>query len=90
MTEAMGQRPRQHPMRCWGCEGDHMYIDCPHRGEKVRTIHNVKQADTMEDMGRNVPRIYIAQNNKQVEFQSHMIEVEGNINNQPIAILIDS
>jgi hypothetical protein len=28
--------------------------------------------------------------NKQVEFQSHMIEVEGKINDQPIAILIDS
>jgi predicted aspartyl protease len=28
--------------------------------------------------------------NKQAEFESHMIEVEGKINNQPIAILIDS
>jgi len=37
-----------------------------------------------------VPRIYTALNNKQVEFQSHMIEVEGKINDQPIAILIDS
>jgi hypothetical protein len=39
---------------------------------------------------RNVPRIYAALDNKQVEFQSHMIEVEGKINDQPIAILIDS
>jgi hypothetical protein len=41
-------------------------------------------------MGRSVPRIYAALDNKQVEFQSHMIEVEGKINDQPIAILIDS
>jgi hypothetical protein len=41
-------------------------------------------------MGRNVPRIYAALDNKQVEFQSHMIEVEGKINNQTIAILIGS
>jgi hypothetical protein len=41
-------------------------------------------------MGRNVPRIYAALDNKQVEFQSHMIEVEGKINDQPISILIDS
>jgi hypothetical protein len=41
-------------------------------------------------MGRNVPRIYVALNNKQAEYQSHMIEVEGMINNQTIAILIDS
>jgi hypothetical protein len=41
-------------------------------------------------MGRNVPTIYVALDSKQAEFQSHVIEVEGNIKNQPIAILIDS
>jgi hypothetical protein len=44
----------------------------------------------MEDMGRNVPRIYAALDNKQEKYQSHMIEVEGMINNQTIIILIDS
>ena len=41
-------------------------------------------------MGRNVTRIYAVLKNKKNEFQSHMIEVEGKINNQPIVILIDS
>ena len=41
-------------------------------------------------MGINVPRIYTALDNKQVEFQSHVIEVEGKINNQTISILINS
>jgi hypothetical protein len=67
-----------------------MYRDFPHRGEKVRIVHNVQQDDTVEDMGRNVPRIYATLENKQAEFQSHMIEVEGKIKNQTIAILIDS
>jgi hypothetical protein len=67
-----------------------MYRVCPHRGEKVRTVHNVQQANTVGDMGRNVPRIYASMDNKQFEFQSHMIEVEGNINNKTIVILIDS
>jgi hypothetical protein len=44
----------------------------------------------MEDMGRYVPRIYVALDNKKVEYQFHMIEVEGMINNQTLAILIDS
>jgi hypothetical protein len=44
----------------------------------------------VEDMGINVPRIYTALDNKKVYFQSHVIEVEGNINDQPISILIDS
>jgi hypothetical protein len=41
-------------------------------------------------MGRNVPRIYAALDNKQEEYQSHMIQVEGMINNQTLDILIDS
>jgi hypothetical protein len=90
MTEKVGQRPRKPPIQCWDFGGDHMYRDCPHTGEKVRNVHSVQQVDTVEDMGRNVPRIYAALDNKQSEFQSHMIEVEGNINNQTIVILIDS
>jgi hypothetical protein len=41
-------------------------------------------------MGRNVLRIYATLDNKQEEYQSHMIEVEGMINNQTITILINS
>jgi hypothetical protein len=41
-------------------------------------------------MGKRMPRIYAALDNKQDKFQSHMIEVEGKINDQPISILIDS
>jgi hypothetical protein len=84
------QRPRQPPIQCWGCKGDHMFRDCPHRGEKGRTIHNVQQDETMEDMGRNIPRICTTLDTKQATYQSHMMEVEGMINNQTIAILIDS
>jgi hypothetical protein len=69
VTEIMGKRQRKPHIQCWGCEGDHMYRYFPQRGEKVRTIHNVQQAETMEDMGINVPRIYAALDNKQVEFQ---------------------
>jgi hypothetical protein len=48
-----------------------------------------KEDDTVEDMGRSMPRIYAALDNKQEEYQSPMIEVEGKIDNQPITILID-
>ena len=41
-------------------------------------------------MGSRMPRIYASLDNKKVEYQSHMIEVEGMINNQPFTILIDS
>ena len=90
MAKVGGQRPRQMPIQCWGCQGDHKYKDCPHKNGKVRVVHNVQQVETMEDMGNRIPRIYAALDNKQDEFQSHMIEVEGMINNHDFTILIDS
>jgi predicted aspartyl protease len=41
-------------------------------------------------VGKIMPRIYAALDNRQEDYQSHMIEVEGKIDNHPIAILIDS
>jgi hypothetical protein len=49
----------------------------------MRTIHNIQEAKTMEDMGGSMSRIYIALDNKQAEYQFPMIEVEGKTNNQP-------
>jgi hypothetical protein len=66
-----------------------LYRDFPHKGERMRIVHNIWEDETMEDMGGSMPRIYAALDNKQEEYQSPMIEVEGKIDNQPIAILID-
>jgi hypothetical protein len=78
------------PIQCWGCQGNHKYRDCPHKNGKVSTVHTVQQDETVEDLGSRMLRIYIALENKQEEFQLHMIEVEGMINNQPLVILVDS
>jgi hypothetical protein len=67
-----------------------MFRDFPQRGEKGRNFHNVQQDEIVEDMGRNVPRIYATLEKNKVEYQSYMIEVEGMINNQTTTILIDS
>jgi hypothetical protein len=67
--------PRQTPMECCGCKGNHRYRDFPQRNDKVRFVYNIQQAETVEDMGSRMPRIYAALDKKQVEYQSHMIEV---------------
>ena len=56
----------------------------------MRNVHNIHEASTMEDVGRNIPKIYSTLDNRQENDQSNMIEVEGKITNQPIVILIDS
>jgi hypothetical protein len=73
--------PRPPPMECWGYKWNHRYRDCPHRKDKAITVHTVQQAKIVEDMGSRMPRICASLDNKRAKFQSHMIEVEGMINN---------
>jgi hypothetical protein len=82
-TDYFGKRPRQQPVQCWRCEGNHLYRDFPHKGERMRIVQKI-EAETMEDMGGSMPRIYAILDNKQAEYQSPMIEVEGKIDNHPI------
>ena len=89
MADVGEHRPRQTPIQCWGCKENHKYKDCPHKNGKVRVVHNVQQAEIVEDMGSRIPRIYVALDNKEDEYQSHMTEVERMINNHPFTILID-
>jgi hypothetical protein len=49
----------------------------------MRIVQNIQEAETMEDMGGSIPRIYEALDNKKATYQSTMIEIKGNIDNHP-------
>jgi hypothetical protein len=49
-----------------------------------------QEVDIVEYMGKSVPKIHATLENKQENYYSHMIEVEGKIDDQPIDIFIDS
>ena len=49
-------------------------------------MHNIQEATIVEDMG--IIHAYL--DDRQAEYQSNMIKVEGKIINQHVAILIDS
>jgi hypothetical protein len=74
------------PIQCWGSKEDHLYKDLSHIKDRVNTVDNNQEATIVEDMGR----IYATLNDRQAEYQSNMIEVEGKIINQPLSILIES
>ena len=44
---------------------------------------------TVGDLARTMPRINAALDNRQADYQTSMVEVKGNINQTPMAILID-
>jgi hypothetical protein len=62
-----------------------MYKHFPHRKDKVKTNHNIQEATTIE----YIDIIYASLKDLQVECQSYMIEVEGEIINPIISRLID-
>jgi hypothetical protein len=65
-----------------------LYKDCPHRGDKINTMHNIQEDTTIEDMGRCISRIYASLEYQQEDYQSNMIEMECKIINYPVVILI--
>ena len=60
-----------------------------HENGYVRQAHNIQGAETMGQVERTVPRIYVALEDHQQDHQSTMVEVEGNIAKQSISSLID-
>ena len=44
---------------------------------------------TVDDLVRTMPRINTALENRQVDYQTSMVEMEGKLNQTPISILID-
>jgi hypothetical protein len=68
MTESLGKRPRKQSIKCWGCEGDHMYKYFPHQGDKMKIFHSVNKEETIEDVGKNMPRIYATLDNRKAYY----------------------
>jgi hypothetical protein len=64
MTYSLGKSLRKHPIKCWGCERDHLYKDCPHKGYSMRTMHNTQEVDIVDKVGRIMPSIYGALDNR--------------------------
>ena len=89
MTKYLGKGTKKQ-LKCCGCEGNHLYKYYTQMGYRMRTVHNLHEVGTLEDVSRNIPRIYSSLNNRLVYHQPNMIEVEGKIANEYIAILICS
>ena len=44
---------------------------------------------TVGDLARTIPRINVTLENRQADYKTSMVEVEGKLNQIPISILID-
>eukprot|EP00253_Pinus_taeda_P011753 PITA_11753 len=87
-TRLEGEGVARPPVQCWGCGRPHYVKNCLQRkgNEQVSQIH---EASTVGDMGRSMPRINAALDDRQAEYQPTMVEFEGKISNLSVAVLID-
>eukprot|EP00253_Pinus_taeda_P001671 PITA_01671 len=76
------------PVQCWGCGGPHYIKNCPQR-KGTGHLSQIHEASTVGEVGRSVPRINAALEDRQAEYQPTMVEFEGNISDLTVSILID-
>eukprot|EP00253_Pinus_taeda_P016078 PITA_16078 len=76
------------PVQCWGCGGPHYIKNCPQR-KGTEQLSQIQEASTVGEVGRSIPRINAALEDRQAEYQPTMVEFEGNISNLTVSILID-
>jgi hypothetical protein len=62
-ADSFGKRPKKHPIQCWGCEGNHLYRDFPHKGKRMRIVHNIQGDEIVEYMGGSMLSIYASLDN---------------------------
>ena len=60
----MGDKPRE-PLECFGCGEDHLLRKCPHMNGSSKQVHNIQEDETVGQVARIVPRIYVALQDRQ-------------------------
>ena len=73
-------------IKWWKCNGPHYARDCKNKTNGV--LHKLQEEPTIEDITGTL-WIYVALDDRQVDHQATMVEIEGKILNTSISILID-
>ena len=56
-----------------------MHRTCPLENESARPSYNIQEAETVGQLVRAVPRIYVALEDRHADHQSAVVEVAGKI-----------
>eukprot|EP00253_Pinus_taeda_P017986 PITA_17986 len=75
-------------VQCWGCGGPHYIKTYPQR-KGMEQLSQIHEASIVGEVGRSVPRINVALEDRQAEYQPTMVEFEGNISDLTVSVLID-
>ena len=79
----------KEPLKCWECGEPHLRRNCPRYSGAGKMLHNLQEASTVGEIGKNYHKIHAALEDRQADHQSAIVEIEGIISNHALAILID-
>jgi hypothetical protein len=80
---------KREPLKCCGCGEEHLLRDFPHRKKDSRRVYNMQEATTIDDVARCKPQMYTTLDNRKVDHQGLVVDMEGMISNHLVSILID-
>jgi hypothetical protein len=55
---------KREPLKCWGYGEEHLLRDNPHRQQDNRSVYNIQEAITVNDVARSMPQIYATLDNR--------------------------
>eukprot|EP00253_Pinus_taeda_P018699 PITA_18699 len=76
------------PVQCWRCGGPHYVKNCPQL-KGTEQVCQVYEASIVGDIGRSLPRINAALEDRQAEYEPTMVEFEGKLLDLDVTVLID-
>lgn len=77
------------PLQFWSCGVENNKRYClQHHGCRPQ-IYNAQEAKTVGDVGKMIPRIYVALDNMKANHQASIIEMEGKLYDRVVSIFID-
>ena len=56
-----------YQVKCWKYGSEHYLKKCPNINNKGVKMYNVQEATMVEDVARNIPRIYASLDNQQAK-----------------------
>jgi len=70
---------QREPLKCWECGEPHYFKDCPNRKKGFGNVHSIQEVTTIGEIARSILQINAALENRQEEYQTSMVEVEGTL-----------
>jgi hypothetical protein len=80
---------KREPLKCWGCGEEHLLRDFPYIKHNNRRVYNIQETTTINYVARIIPHIYATLDNRHVDHQDSVMEMEGMIFNHIVFILIN-